>query len=461
MKVVIIGGSHAGIACAKRAREEYPEAEVIIYERKGEVSFISQSIPQYLMGQNNLFSHSTYTSVRELEALGIHVKTRTTIEDINTTTKQLTYTEKDDEVPLTDHFDKLILATGSYPVIPPIRGLVNENVYFVKNKQDAFALRKFMDKKKTVVVMGGGMIGVELARIFRKKGMEVYMVQAGNRILNKYVDEEVGEEIRVLLENEGIQVYTSSLVVDIKDLSSSKLSKKGKKVAVYTENKQIHADGVVVAVGFRPNSTLLMEQVLIGDRGAIEVDEYMRTSADDIFAAGDCATTTMKQVERRIYLPHASDAFREGAVAAINLMAPKQAITPSQGTYSMNLEGYSICVSGLSKDTACKEGYDAELVYLENYFINSDDYVKIWMTYDQSNHKILGIQAMGTVPNLSSYANIISVAIQQDMTIEDMEFADLYFEHGFKNPDSFLKISAEKIRAQILQREGVKSSDVK
>ncbi len=461
MKIVIVGGSHAGIACAKRAREEYPDSEVIIYERKAEVSFISQSIPQYLMGKNNLASHSTYTSVRELEDLNIHVKTRTTIENINTTTKQLTYTEKDDEIPLTDNFDKLVLATGSYPVIPPIRGVINENVYFVKNKQDAFALRKFMAKKKVVAVMGGGMIGVELARIFRKKGMEVYIVQAGNRILNKYVDEEVGEEIRHLLENEGIKIYTSSLVVDIKDISSSKLSKKERKLAVYTENKQINVDGVVVAIGFRPNSTLLMDQVLLGEMGAIEVDEFMRTSADDVFAAGDCATTTMKQVARKIYLPHASDAFREGAVAALNLIQPKCAITPSQGTYSMNLEDYNICVSGLSKATACKEGYEAELVYLENHFINSDDYVKIWITYDKINHKILGLQAMGTVPNLSSYANIISIAIQQDLTIEDMEFADLYFEHGFKNPDNFLKIAAQKLREQIRQRQGVINPDVK
>lgn len=461
MKLVIIGGSHAGIACAKRAREEYPESEIIIYERKAEVSFISQSIPQFLMGKNNLASQSTYTSTRELEDLGIHVKTRTTIEDINTTTKQLTYTEKDDEIPLTDHFDKLLLATGSYPVIPPIRGVINDNVYFVKNKQDAFALRKFMDKKKVVAVMGGGMIGVELARIFRKKGMEVYIVQAGNRILNKYVDEEVGEEIQSLLEKEGIKVQTSSLVIDIKEISSSKLSKKGQTIAVYTEHKQINVDGVVVAIGFRPNSTLLMDQVLIGDRGAIEVDEYMRTSADDIFAVGDCATTTMKQVEHKIYLPHASDAFREGAVAAINLMEPKRMITPSQGTYSMNLEEYSICVSGLSKETARKEGYEAELVYLENHFINSDDYVKVWLTYDKGNHKILGLQAMGTVSNLSSYANIVSVAIQQDMTIEDMEFADLYFEHGFQNPDNFLKIAAQKVREQLHQKQEGRNPDVK
>ena len=461
MKIVIVGGSHAGIACAKRAREEYPESEVIIYERKAEVCFISQSIPQYLMGQNNLASHSTYTSVRELEDLDIQVKTRTTIENINATTKQLIYTEKDSEIPLTDIFDKLVLATGSYPVIPPIRGVINENVYFVKNKQDAFALRKFMDKKKVVAVMGGGMIGVELARIFRNKGMDVYIVQAGNRILNKYVDEEVSEEIRSLLEDEGIKIHTSSLVVDIKDISSTKLSKKGKKLAVYTENKQINVDGVVVAIGFRPNSTLLMDQVLLGEMGAIEVDEFMRTSADDIFAAGDCATTNMKQVERKIYLPHASDAFREGAVAAVNLIKPNQMITPSQGTYAMNLEGYSICVSGLSKETARKEGYDAELVYLENHFINSDDYIKIWITYDQKNHKFLGIQAMGTVPNLASYANIISVAIQQDMTIEDMEFADFYFEHGFKNPDSFLKIIAQKVREQVRQRQGARNLNVK
>lgn len=449
MKIIIIGGSHAGISCAKRAIEEYPDSEIVIYERKSEISFVSQSIPQYLMGKNNLLNHSTYTNVRELEAIGgIYVKTRTTIQNINTSTKQITYIEKEsDELPI-DHYDKLVVATGSYPIIPPIRGAINENLFFVKNKQDAITINDFMKKKKSIAIMGGGMIGVELSRIFRRKGLEVHLIQAGDRLLNKYVDEEVGEQIRILLEDEGIKIYPSSLVLDIKENVNSKHASKEQTAIIYMENGSLEVDGIVSAIGFRPNSILLKDQVLLGDMGAIEVDEYMRTSVDDVFAVGDCATTYVRRRNKKVYLPHASDAFREGAVAAVNLVENKLPITSSQGTYSMNLENYSICVTGLTHEIATSEGYMAKTAYFENQFLNTDEYLKMWLVYEQGSHKILGIQAMGTAPNLSNYANIISVAIQQELTVEDLEFTDFYFEQGYKNPDGFMKIMAQIIREQ-------------
>lgn len=445
MKIVIIGGSHAGIACAKRAREEYPEFEIIIYEKKSEISFVSQSIPQYLMGQNNLLKHSTYTNARELETLGITVKTQTTIEEVNTSTKRITYTERDNETLLFEDYDKLVLATGSYPIIPPIHGIVNDNIFFIKNKQDALAINDFMNKNNSVAVMGGGMVGVELSRIFNQKGMETHLIQASSRLLNKYVDCEVSEQVQMLLKREGLNIHTSSLVLEIKERTSDKNEKE---LTIHTEREKLVVDGIVISIGFRPNSLLLRNQVLLGDMGAVEVDEYMRTSVDDVFAVGDCATTYIKRRNRKLYLPHASDAFREGAVAAINLMAPKQAITSSQGTYTMNLENYSICVTGMTKEVAQDEGYSAELAYLENHFLNGEEYIKMWLVYDQNTHKILGLETMGSAPNLSGYVNIISLAIQQNLTIESLEFTDLYFEQGFKNPDSFMKTIAEQIRAK-------------
>jgi NADPH-dependent 2,4-dienoyl-CoA reductase/sulfur reductase-like enzyme len=218
-------------------------------------------------------------------------------------------------------------------------------------------------------------------------------------------------------------------------------------------------DGIIYATGFRPNSFLVGDAAELGDKGAIVVDDYMRTSIPDVFAVGDCSTTNLTNVARPVYVPHASDAFRQGEIAAINLTGPRQRINPSQGTYNLNIGSRTMCISGITRKRAIEEGFDAEIASYRNEFLDIDDllpsddndedpYYKVWLVYERGTHKILGFELRGTATDLSPYADLMSLAIERGLTVEDLEFVDFYFKQGYANPRSFSKYLAAVVRQQ-------------
>ena len=257
MKIAIIGGSHAGISCAKRARMEYPEAEITIYEKQAEISFISQSIPLYLMGKTDLSKTPTYTTVAELEAMGIRVKNETLVRRLDTAKKQIFYLEKDSTDLACDPYDKLVFAVGSYPLLPMFHGDFTDKIFVVKDIEDAKAMAGLMGKEeiKKLVVVGGGFIGVEMARIYAQKGLDVTLIQAHEYVLDKYLDEPVARRIEEILRQDGVDIRLSTFLVDA---NISPMSDGSSQLRVYTDHyEELEADAIIYAIGFRPNSFLL------------------------------------------------------------------------------------------------------------------------------------------------------------------------------------------------------------
>ncbi|MDR1605642.1 MAG: FAD-dependent oxidoreductase [Streptococcaceae bacterium] len=450
MKIIIIGGSHAGISCALRAREEYPESEIIIFETQKEVGFISQSIPLYLSGATDFLKMSSYTTALELEKRGIDVHTQMSVTAVSLAKKEITYVDLLSQDEHLVGFDKLILATGSYPVLPMVKGDFQDKLFVIKKFEDAIKIKKFMNESRSVIIIGGGAIGVELAELMNQARFRTTLLHSSDYILNRYLDEYVAIDTQKSLEERGVALYTHSIVTDIfeEEIQTGKKTKKISRV-VTQDGREFTAEGIIYATGFRPNTALVANQVLRGDKGAILVDEYMQTSHPDVFAVGDCSTTIMTHVATPRYVPHASDAIRQGEVAAVNLLAPKVKLNKSQGTYKLNFDqDIALCMTGLSFRKAKQEGFDCEVVYVEDRYANSDQYYQLWLVYEKGTHKILGLQSKGTAPEIPAHADIISLAIQNDMTIEEVEFTDFYYKHGFKNPKSFTNIIADKIRRQ-------------
>jgi NADPH-dependent 2,4-dienoyl-CoA reductase/sulfur reductase-like enzyme len=150
-------------------------------------------------------------------------------------------------------------------------------------------------------------------------------------------------------------------------------------------------------------------------------------------------------VKHSFYIPHGSDALRQGEICALNIMEEKVPMTASQATFSANMDGLVLSVSGLTLENAKRAGYQADGIDYKNPYRGGEGY-HLWMTYEKNTHKILGIQMIGTQRLSSSYVNIISLAIQQGLRIEDLELSDFYLEHGYADPRGFQKICAELIR---------------
>lgn len=450
MEIRIIGGSHAGIACAIRAREEYPDSHIIVYDKQKNIGFIAQSIPLYLSGDTNFLKMSSYVTTSDLEKLDILVKTQTSVTEIDMEKKTIEYTDLVDQAEGKDSYDKLILATGSYPSLPLVQGEFQDKLYVIKKFEDAVKLKKFMRESRSVVVIGGGAIGAEISKIMNNAHIQTTLIHSSPFILNRYLDKDVAEDVQQSLESDGIEICINSLVTGIQEELIDTGNVRKKVSHVFTrDGREFIADGVIYSTGFRPNSFLVADQVELGDKGAIAVDEYMQTSVPDVFAVGDCATTTLTNVKVPTYVPHASDAIRQGEVAAVNLMQPKVKLNKSQGTYKLNFDSENtLCMTGLSLSKAQQEGFNCDVAFVRDDYVNSDAYYEMWMVYEKETHKILGMQSKGTAKEIAAQADIISLAIQNDMTVEEIEYTDFYFKHGFKNPRSFTKMVADKIRQQ-------------
>jgi NADPH-dependent 2,4-dienoyl-CoA reductase/sulfur reductase-like enzyme len=303
-----------------------------------------------------------------------------------------------------------------------------------------------MGNANDVTVIGGGLIGTEISRIFAMKGLHVTLVQSPEHMMNRYLDPVMSEQVEKALEDEGVTIITGSRAIDYHSKKPNPF-RKPRLTVVTNKGLEIQTDGVVVSVGFRPNTYLLTGQVKFGDHGAIVVDEYMRTSDPDVFAIGDCSTTYLNLSNENVYMPHASDAIREGEVVAMNLEKCCEKIPVSLGTYNLNTDGFTIAVTGLTKENAIKYGYDAEAAYYENHYLNSPHYCKLYMVYEKGTKKILGFQVVANI-DVGAYANIFSLAIQDGKSIDDIELCDFYFEHGYKNPSGFNKILAKIVREQ-------------
>ncbi|MGO2989660.1 MAG: FAD-dependent oxidoreductase [Lactococcus cremoris] len=439
MKIVIVGSSHAGICAGLRALEEYPEAEITLYDKRNQVSFVSQGIISYLAGQKSVLFQSSYSSVEELKEAGLNMQMETVIEEIDTNHKKVFYRRNNSKKTKVTDYDKLILATGSYPAMTSVPFDKKSNLYFLKSMEDAIKAEEFLATAKNIAVIGGGMTGVEVARITQDRGIQTTLIHRNKNLLNDYLDEPASRLLESWMNAEGTRLLLNTEVTEI--------SVDGENTVVQTANAQkIAVDGVIFTIGFRPNSYLLNQQVELGDRGAVVVDEYMQTSCPDVFAVGDVSTTYVNLLEENRYLPHASDAVRDGEIAAINLLEARQKITSTQGTYHVPMKNLVMAMTGITMKQAVDFGYDADAVHLLNEHLEGRLPSNVWMIYERRTHQILGLQCIGKTSDMAEYVNIFSLAIQQQLRIEDIEFTDFYFEHGYKDPRGFNRILARLVR---------------
>lgn len=265
-------------------------------------------------------------------------------------------------------YDRLILATGSYPLLPPTGGKRNETLFLLKDRTDAEAIAAFLTEAKSAVVIGGGLVGVEISRILTQRGIAVTLVEANPHLLTRYLDDKASLEVEAQLKREGIDVLTGMRASSYHTAARRIIHKKSVTVTM-TNGKKVQTDGVFISIGFRPSSHLLAGQVTLGDRGAIVVDPYMYTSDPDILAVWDCATTHLDLLGEDVYNPHASDALRQGLIAGINVHSRRQPISFTTGTYKFNMDGYTTASTGITLSQAVEKGYDAAEVSYHNSYL--------------------------------------------------------------------------------------------
>jgi NADPH-dependent 2,4-dienoyl-CoA reductase/sulfur reductase-like enzyme len=438
MKVAVIGCTHAGTAAIVNTAKKHPDAEITVYERNDNISFLSCGIALYVGGVVKDPQGLFYSSPEALAELGVKTKMSHDVLDIDVDNKILKVKDLTSGEEFEDNFDKLIITTGSWPIVPNIEGIDLDNILLSKNYAHSNTIIEKAKSANRIVVVGAGYIGVELVEAFEMNGKEVTLIDGMDRILSKYLDKEFTDTAEDEFKNHGIKLALGETVSKFE-------GKDGKVTKVITNKGEYEADLVILCIGFRPSTALFKDKLDMLPNGAIIVDEYMRTSKEGIFAAGDCASIIYNPTGKREYIPLATNAVRMGTLIGRNIVEPTTKYMGTQGTSGIKIYDYNIASTGLTEASATAAGLKVKTVSAtDNYrpeFMPTFDSATVKVVYDEESEVILGAQIISKT-DLTQLMNTMSVVIQNKMTIDELAFVDFFFQPHFNKPWSLLNIVA-------------------
>lgn len=440
-KIIIVGANHAGTACINTILAEKGNNEVVVYEANNNLSFLGCGMALWIGKQISNGDKLFYCDKETFEKNGATVHMETEISKIDFKAKKI-YAKDKSGKEIIDSYDKLVLATGSLPIIPKIPGIDLENVQRVKIYQNAKeVIEKLKNPEiKKVTVVGAGYIGVELAEAFVRNGREVDLIDLADTVLSSYYDEEFSQAMKENLKENGVNLHLGQSVMEIIGDENNKVK------AVKTDKGQYETDMVLMAIGFRPNTSLGKDDLELFRNGAYVVDKHQRTSVKDVYAIGDCATIFDNTIENKNYIALATNAVRSGLVAAFNILGKDVESLGVQGSNGICIFDLKMVSTGLSLKKAKKLGLDVEYTDFEDLqkpeFMEHDNpKVKIRIVYDKKTRVILGAQ-MASHYDMSMGIHMFSLAIYKKVTIDELKLLDIFFLPHFNKPYNYITMAA-------------------
>lgn len=401
LKIVVIGGVAAGPKAAARAKRCNPDAEVILIEKGEWLSYGGCGLPYFLGGtvkeMKDLMSTS-WEAIRSpeffKEAKDIDVLLGWEALAIDREKKEVTLinvmTKENKEIT----YDKLVLATGAETFIPPIPGVDAQGVFQLKNPGHALAMKDYLlnNEIANAIVIGGGLIGIETAEAVANWGMDVTIVEMQDQILPLLLDQELAIAFTDYLEQEELNIKTSTKVQKI--LTDAE----GKVQGVETDQGVIEAQLVLISVGVRPNVKLAEEAGLTVERGIV-VNEYMETSDADIYACGDCVVCEHIITGKKAYVPLGSTANKQGRIVGTNITGGRETFPGILGTSIVKVFDWNAGRTGLSEKEAKELGYDVATAFVPGpdkaHFFPGKKLILTKLIADKKTGKMLGAQLIG------------------------------------------------------------------
>jgi NADPH-dependent 2,4-dienoyl-CoA reductase/sulfur reductase-like enzyme len=440
MKVIVIGCTHAGTAAISNLKKKDPDVQVTIYERNNTISFLSCGIALYIGGVVKDPQGLFYSSPEAMAKLGVVTKMKHDVINVDFDRKQVKVRNLTTGEETVDSYDKLIITSGSWPVIPDLPGISMQNILLAKNYDHANQIIERVKNVNSITVVGAGYIGVELVEAFRTQGRQVTLIDSANRILSKYLDKYFTDIAEQQLSENGIRLVLGESITGFE-------GKNGSVSRVITDKGQYDTDLVILCIGFRPNTGLFRGKVDMLPNGAIKVDEYMQTSLPDVFAAGDCCSVVYNPTGKHDYIPLATNAVRMGTLVALNLVKPTVPYMGTQGTSGIKIYGLNIAATGITEENAGVMGLNVQTsTIVDNYrpeFMPDYDPVHLKVVYETVSQRILGAQILSKA-DLTQSINTISVCIQNKMTMRELAFVDFFFQPHYNKPWNFLNAVALK-----------------
>lgn len=431
MRVVIVGGVAAGPKAAAKIIRLLPDAEVTIVEKGQLLSYAGCGLPYYVSGviedPKELMS-TPVGVVRDTvffqQFKSVRVMNQTEAVAIDRENRRLKVRDLVDLKESWLSYDKLVLATGASPIIPPVPNVDLENIFTLHGVRDAEGLKGVLSTRKArdVVIVGAGLIGVEFTESLVKIGCRVTLVEKQPQILG-LLDWEMARLVELHMESQGVKVLTGTTVESFEGEKSVS--------GVVTDQGTLPADLVVLAGGVRPNVALAIDAGLkIGPTGGIRVESTMQTSDADIYAAGDCVESVDLITDEPCYVPLGSTANKQGRVAAVNIAGGTSRFPGVLGTTVCRVFDYCVARTGLTEVEARRHGYDIVTVSApapdKEHFVPNAAMLLLKLVVDRKTRRLLGAQ--GTGPGAADKRiDVAAMAITAGMTVDQLANADLCY----------------------------------
>lgn len=437
MKLLIVGGVAGGATAAARARRLSETAEITLLERGPYVSFANCGLPYFLAGDITKRSQLLLQTPEGFEGrYGVNVHLNTEALEIDRTGHRVRAQGPEGEQWF--EYDRLILAQGGNPILPPLPGADLPHTFKLWTVPDMDRIHTFLkdNSPKTAVVAGGGFIGLEMAEAFHSRGLKVTVVELAPQVMVT-MDKEFGERAKAHLQSHGISVETGvGLKAVLGDTKEVELS----------DGRHIGADLVLFSVGVRPELALAKQAGLtLGESGGVLVDETLRTSDPAIWAAGDMVEVTQRVSGRRLRVPLAGPANRQGRIAATNALGASLKYRGALGTSVVKLIDATAAATGLTEKAARDAGFDVgvAIVHKDHHagYYPGGKLLTLKLVYDKKTSRVLGAQGFG-LEGVDKRIDVVATALAGQLTLDDLADLDLAYAPPYSSANDPLNLAA-------------------
>jgi NADPH-dependent 2,4-dienoyl-CoA reductase/sulfur reductase-like enzyme len=428
MKFVVIGADAAGMSAASKAKRNRPDLDIIVLEKSQDVSYSACGMPYNIADPSQDIDNLV---VRRAEVFrqkqGINLLTGHEVTAIDPVQQRVSGIIDSGES-FEFSYDRLLIATGARPILPDLPGIDSFGVFTLKNLEHGRRIKNHIHKYgvKKAIIIGMGYIALEMCESLYVRGIKVDMIKPNPTFL-PWMSPELAEQVKKEVESKGITVMTGHKI--------NKIERTGGRLIVQSENAALMGDMVLAAVGITPNSEIAAKAgIALGPGKAIAVDANMRTSSENIFAAGDCADAIHVVTDNKAWIPLALRANRAGWAVADNVCGKIVNLSGVTGTAVFRVFDMEVARTGLNEDEAKTAGFDPVSVTIKtrSRAHGHSDFGTIWvyMVADRTSGRLLGVQMVGS-EGVAHRINAPAVALLAKMKVNQYGQSDLAYAPPF------------------------------
>ena len=461
MKVVIVGGVAGGATAAARIRRLDEQAEIVVFERSGFISYANCGLPYYIGGVIEDPEELTLQTPESFfSRFRVSMRVRHEVTAIHPDRKTVSVTNLETGEAFEESYDKLLLSPGAKPTQPRLPGVGLDRLFTLRTVEDTFRIKEFIDRNhpKSAVLAGGGFISLELAENLRELGMEVTIVQRPKQLMNPF-DPDMASFIHSEMRRHGVKLALGHTVEGFEE-------KNGGVDVLLKDEVPLHADMVVLAIGVSPDTHLAQEAGLeLGVKGSIVVNDRMETSVPDIYAVGDAVQVRHFVTGQDVLLSLAGPANKQGRIAADNICGGDSHYTGSQGSSVIKVFDMTAASTGVNETNARKAGLDVDTVILSPMshagYYPGGKVMTMKVVFEKEIYRLLGAQIVG-YEGVDKRIDVLATAIRTGLKATELKDLDLAYAPPYssaKDPVNMAGFMIENISNGVLKQWHLADAD--